>query len=67
MEDEDSDLFLFINSPGGGIIPGIAIYDSVENHPPDVHTICMGIAASMASLILTGGTMTKRLAFPLGL
>jgi ATP-dependent Clp protease protease subunit len=64
MEDEDRDIFLFINSPGGLILPGMAIYDVVSNSPPDVYTICMGIAASMASLILAGGAITKRIAFP---
>nr|YP_009973424.1 clp protease proteolytic subunit [Halophila beccarii]QNH92875.1 clp protease proteolytic subunit [Halophila beccarii] len=66
IEDEIPDIFLFINSPGGGILPGIGIYDSVSNSPPDVNTICMGIAASMACLILTGGAITKRIAFPNG-
>nr|YP_010687938.1 clp protease proteolytic subunit [Pterodon emarginatus]YP_010688020.1 clp protease proteolytic subunit [Pterodon pubescens]QVX29607.1 clp protease proteolytic subunit [Pterodon abruptus]WBR37372.1 clp protease proteolytic subunit [Pterodon emarginatus]WBR37454.1 clp protease proteolytic subunit [Pterodon pubescens] len=64
IEDNTKDLYLFINSPGGGVIPGIAIYDTIQLVQPDVHTICMGLAASMGSFILVGGTITKRLAFP---
>nr|AYP35395.1 clp protease proteolytic subunit [Zingiber spectabile] len=64
IEDHTRDLYLFINSPGGCIIPGIAIFDTMQFVTPDVHTICMGIAASMASFILVGGEITKRLAFP---
>nr|YP_010540120.1 clp protease proteolytic subunit [Amorphophallus albus]UYF20266.1 clp protease proteolytic subunit [Amorphophallus albus]UZS77463.1 clp protease proteolytic subunit [Amorphophallus albus] len=64
IEDKTRDLFLFINSPGGWVIPGIAIFDTMQFVPPDVHTICMGLAASMGSFILVGGEITKRLAFP---
>nr|ANQ38699.1 ATP-dependent Clp protease proteolytic subunit [Cynomorium coccineum] len=64
IEDNKKDLYLFINSPGGWVIPGIAIYDTMQFVIPDVHTICMGLAASMGSLILVGGKITKRLAFP---
>nr|UDZ59546.1 clp protease proteolytic subunit [Albidella oligococca]UDZ59547.1 clp protease proteolytic subunit [Albidella oligococca] len=64
IEDKTKDLFLFINSPGGGVIAGISIYDVMQSVPPDVHTICIGIAASMGSFILAGGEITKRLAFP---
>ncbi|KAK9081036.1 hypothetical protein Scep_031031 [Stephania cephalantha] len=64
LEDENRDLYLFINSPGGWVIPGIAIYDTMQFVLPDVHTICMGLAASMGSFILVGGEITKRLAFP---
>nr|YP_010146702.1 clp protease proteolytic subunit [Dioscorea japonica]QQP00931.1 clp protease proteolytic subunit [Dioscorea japonica]QRG29683.1 clp protease proteolytic subunit [Dioscorea polystachya]UKU08702.1 ATP-dependent Clp protease proteolytic subunit [Dioscorea polystachya] len=64
IEDATRDLYLFINSPGGWVIPGMAIYDTMQFVPPDVHTICMGLAASMGSLILVGGEITKRLAFP---
>nr|YP_010716948.1 clp protease proteolytic subunit [Zingiber purpureum]WDQ40844.1 clp protease proteolytic subunit [Zingiber purpureum]WDQ41279.1 clp protease proteolytic subunit [Zingiber montanum] len=64
IEDHTRDLYLFINSPGGCIIPGIGIFDTMQFVTPDVHTICMGIAASMASFILVGGEITKRLAFP---
>nr|WJE89158.1 ATP-dependent Clp protease proteolytic subunit [Thonningia sanguinea]WJE89175.1 ATP-dependent Clp protease proteolytic subunit [Thonningia sanguinea] len=53
---------LFINSPGGYFIPGISIYDTIQFIKSPVHTICMGIAASMSSIILTGGEFTKRIA-----
>ena len=49
---------------GGWEIPGVAIYDTMQFVRPDVHTICMGLAASMGSFILVGGEITKRLAFP---
>nr|YP_010470936.1 clp protease proteolytic subunit [Bouea macrophylla]UVF62765.1 clp protease proteolytic subunit [Bouea macrophylla] len=64
IEKETEDLYLFINSPGGWVIPGIAIYDTMQFVRPDVRTICMGLAASMGSFLLVGGAITKRLAFP---
>nr|YP_010362653.1 clp protease proteolytic subunit [Euphorbia tithymaloides]UNS16609.1 clp protease proteolytic subunit [Euphorbia tithymaloides] len=64
IESETKDLYLFINSPGGWVIPGIAIYDTMQFVRPDVQTVCMGLAASMGSFILVGGKITKRLAFP---
>nr|QWY89239.1 clp protease proteolytic subunit [Testulea gabonensis] len=64
IESEAKDLYLFINSPGGWVIPGIAIYDTMQFVRPDVQTVCMGLAASMGSFILVGGKITKRLAFP---
>nr|YP_009123098.1 clp protease proteolytic subunit [Cannabis sativa]YP_009170452.1 clp protease proteolytic subunit [Humulus lupulus]YP_010412322.1 ATP-dependent Clp protease proteolytic subunit [Humulus japonicus]QEX95741.1 clp protease proteolytic subunit [Humulus yunnanensis]QWK47285.1 clp protease proteolytic subunit [Chaetachme aristata]QWK48062.1 clp protease proteolytic subunit [Pteroceltis tatarinowii]AJK91447.1 clp protease proteolytic subunit [Cannabis sativa]AKX33573.1 clp protease proteolytic s len=64
IEDDTKDLYLFINSPGGWVIPGLAIYDTMQFVQPDVQTICMGLAASMGSFILVGGEITKRLAFP---
>lgn len=64
IEDDTKDLYLFINSPGGWVIPGVALYDTMQFVQPDVHTICMGAAASMGSFILVGGEITKRLAFP---
>nr|YP_009862726.1 clp protease proteolytic subunit [Pellacalyx yunnanensis]YP_010283831.1 clp protease proteolytic subunit [Carallia brachiata]YP_010349535.1 ATP-dependent Clp protease proteolytic subunit [Carallia diplopetala]QKD76102.1 clp protease proteolytic subunit [Pellacalyx yunnanensis]UKZ50985.1 clp protease proteolytic subunit [Carallia brachiata]UNW51316.1 ATP-dependent Clp protease proteolytic subunit [Carallia diplopetala] len=64
MESETKDLYLFINSPGGWVIPGVAIYDTMQFVQPDVQTVCMGLAASMGSFILVGGKITKRLAFP---
>ncbi|YP_009186193.1 ATP-dependent Clp protease proteolytic subunit (chloroplast) [Juglans regia] len=64
IEDDTKDLYLFINSPGGWVIPGVAIYDTMQFVGPDVQTICMGLAASMGSFILVGGEITKRLAFP---
>nr|YP_010934472.1 ATP-dependent Clp protease proteolytic subunit 1 [Bruguiera hainesii]QWE50514.1 ATP-dependent Clp protease proteolytic subunit1 [Bruguiera cylindrica]QWE50598.1 ATP-dependent Clp protease proteolytic subunit1 [Bruguiera gymnorhiza]QWE50849.1 ATP-dependent Clp protease proteolytic subunit1 [Bruguiera sexangula]QWE50681.1 ATP-dependent Clp protease proteolytic subunit1 [Bruguiera hainesii]UIE10352.1 Clp protease proteolytic subunit [Bruguiera sexangula] len=63
MESETKDLYLFINSPGGWVIPGVAIYDTMQFVQPDVQTVCMGLAASMGSFILVGGKITKRLAF----
>nr|YP_010760340.1 clp protease proteolytic subunit [Cuscuta pacifica]WEY30284.1 clp protease proteolytic subunit [Cuscuta pacifica] len=64
IQDDPKDIFLFINSPGGGIISGLAIYDSMQVVRPDTQTICVGLAASMACFLLVGGTITKRLAFP---
>nr|WRW11042.1 ATP-dependent Clp protease proteolytic subunit 1 [Lathraea japonica] len=64
MEDESKDLYLFINSPGGWVIPGISLYDTMQFVRPEVHTICMGLAGSIGSFILVGGEITKRLAFP---
>nr|QFK69477.1 clp protease proteolytic subunit [Ixonanthes chinensis] len=64
MESETKDLYLFINSPGGWVMPGIAIYDTMQFIRPDVQTVCMGLAASMGSFILVAGKITKRLAFP---
>lgn len=64
MEDESKDLYLFINSPGGWVIPGVSVYDTMQFVRPEVHTICMGLAASMGSFLLVGGEITKRLAFP---
>nr|WKF50448.1 clpP protease proteolytic subunit [Iris kolpakowskiana] len=64
IEDNTKDLFLFINCPGGGVIGGIGIYDTMQLVPPDVHTICMGLAASMGSFILVGGEITQRIALP---
>nr|YP_009560148.1 clp protease proteolytic subunit [Vandenboschia speciosa]AZZ71273.1 clp protease proteolytic subunit [Vandenboschia speciosa] len=63
-EDETKDMFLYINSPGGAVLPGISVYDAMQFVVPDVHTICMGLAASMGSFILTGGEITKRIALP---
>nr|YP_011002705.1 clp protease proteolytic subunit [Hoya verticillata]WNS64402.1 clp protease proteolytic subunit [Hoya verticillata] len=64
IEDNTKDQYLFINSPGGWIIPGIGIYDAMQFVQADVHTVGMGLAASMGSFILLGGAITKRLAFP---
>ncbi|GJU31825.1 Clp protease proteolytic subunit [Tanacetum coccineum] len=57
IEDDTKDLYLFINSPGGWVIPGVALYDTMQFVQPDVHTICMGSAASMGSFILEGWVM----------
>jgi ATP-dependent Clp protease, protease subunit len=62
--DPDKDISLYINSPGGSIYAGLAIYDTMQFIKPDVQTICFGMAMSMGSLLLTGGTEGKRLALP---
>jgi ATP-dependent Clp protease, protease subunit len=62
--DPDKDISIYINSPGGDVYSGLAIYDTMQFIKPDVTTICFGIAASMGSLLLTGGTNGKRLALP---
>jgi len=63
-EDESKDMYLYINSPGGAVLAGISVYDAMQFVVPDVHTICMGLAASMGSFISTGGEITKRIALP---
>nr|YP_010344426.1 clp protease proteolytic subunit [Solanum rubicaule]YP_011028610.1 clp protease proteolytic subunit [Solanum torvum]UNZ87843.1 clp protease proteolytic subunit [Solanum rubicaule]WNT97552.1 clp protease proteolytic subunit [Solanum torvum] len=64
MEDEDKELYMFINSPGGWVAPGLALYDTMQYVRPDIHTICIGLAASMSSVVLVGGEVNKRIAFP---
>ncbi|MCK5568566.1 MAG: ATP-dependent Clp endopeptidase proteolytic subunit ClpP [Spirochaetes bacterium] len=63
-EDPDRDVFLYINSPGGFITAGLAIYDTMQYVRPDVSTICIGQAASMAAVLLCAGTNKKRYALP---
>ena len=63
-EDPDKDIFLYINSPGGSITSLFAIYDTMQYIKPDVNTVCMGMAASAAAVILAGGTHGKRYALP---
>jgi ATP-dependent Clp protease protease subunit len=63
-EDPDKDISIYINSPGGDVYSGLAIYDTIQFIKPDVATICFGIAMSMGSLLLTGGAKGKRLALP---
>jgi ATP-dependent Clp protease protease subunit len=63
IEDDIKHLYLFINSPRGWVIPGVAIYDTMQFVRPDVQTICIGLATSMGSFILVGGEITNRLAF----
>lgn len=63
-EDPDKDIFLYINSPGGSITSGMAIYDTMKYIKPDVVTICVGMAASMGQFLLTAGTRGKRFALP---
>ena len=64
-EDPDKDIHLYINSPGGVVTAGLAIYDTMQYIKPDVSTICIGQAASMGSLLLTAGTKGKRFALSL--
>lgn len=63
-EDPDRDISLYINSPGGSITAGLAIYDTMQFIRPDVQTICVGQAASMAAVLLAGGAKGKRFALP---
>jgi ATP-dependent Clp protease protease subunit len=63
-EDPDKDISLYINSPGGSVYAGLAIYDTMQFIKPDVQTICVGIAMSMGALLLAGGTDGKRMALP---
>jgi ATP-dependent Clp protease protease subunit len=63
-EDPDKDIDMYINSPGGSVTAGLAIYDTMQLVRPDVATICAGMAASMGSILLTGGTLGKRYALP---
>lgn len=63
-EDPDKDIQLFINSPGGSITAGMAIYDTMQYITPDVSTICVGMAASMGAFLLAGGAKGKRYALP---
>lgn len=63
-ENPDKDVHLYINSPGGSVSAGLAIYDTMQYIRPDVSTICVGMAASMASVLLAAGTKGKRYALP---
>jgi ATP-dependent Clp protease protease subunit len=63
-EDPDKDISVYINSPGGSVYAGLAIYDTMQFIKPDVQTICVGIAMSMGSLLLSGGAKGKRMALP---
>jgi ATP-dependent Clp protease, protease subunit len=63
-EDPDKDISVYINSPGGSVYAGMAIYDTMQFIKPDVSTICCGIAMSMGALLLAGGAPGKRLALP---
>src|SRR5436305_9086427 len=63
-EDPDKDICLYVNSPGGVVYAGLAIYDTMQFIKPDVQTVCCGIAMSMGALILTGGAPGKRMALP---
>ncbi len=63
-EDPDKDISMYINSPGGSVYAGLAIYDTMQYIKPDVQTICVGIAMSMGALLLSGGAAGKRMATP---
>lgn len=63
-EDPDKDIYLYINSPGGYVSSGLAIYDTMQYIKPNVVTICMGLSASIAALLLAAGTKGKRYALP---
>ena len=64
IADPTWDIFLFINSPGGFVVPGVLIFDTMQWVSPVVHTICLGVAASMGAFILVGGEITQRVALP---
>ena len=64
MEDQDKDISIYINSPGGSITSGLAIYDTIQFLKPDVSTYCIGQAASMGAVLLGAGTKGKRYALP---
>ena len=63
-QDPDKDISIYINSPGGSVYSGLAIYDTMRFVKPDIHTMCVGVAMSMGSLLLAGGTKGKRAALP---
>src|SRR6516164_377143 len=63
-QDPEKDISLYINSPGGSVYAGLAIYDTMQFIKPDVQTICVGIAMSMGALLLAGGANGKRMALP---
>ena len=63
-EDPDKDISLYINSPGGSVTAGMALYDTMQYIKPDVSTICVGLAASMGAFLLSGGAKGKRFALP---
>ena len=63
-QDPDKDIFLYINSPGGSVTAGMAIYDTMNYIKPDVSTICVGMAASMGAFLLSSGAKGKRFALP---
>ena len=63
-EDPDKDINIYINSPGGSVSSGLAIYDTMQYIRPEISTICIGMAASMAAVLLAGGTKGKRTALP---
>ena len=64
-QDPDKDIQFYINSPGGSVTAGLAIYDTMQYIKPDVSTICIGMAASMGAFLLSSGTKGKRIALPM--
>src|SRR6266542_716760 len=64
-EDPERDIFFYINSPGGSVTAGLAIYDTMQYVRPQISTVCVGQAASMAAVLLSAGTRAKRFALPL--
>jgi ATP-dependent Clp protease protease subunit len=63
-QDPEKDISIYINTPGGSVYSGLAIYDTMKFVKPDIHTMCVGVAMSMGSLLLAGGTKGKRAALP---
>ena len=63
-EDPEKDISIYLNSPGGSVYAGLAIYDTMQYIKPDVQTICVGVAMSMGALLLAGGASGKRMALP---
>ena len=63
-EDPDKDISIYVNSPGGSVYAGLAVYDTMQYIKPDVQTVCVGIAMSMGAVLLAGGTTGKRMALP---
>jgi len=63
-EDPEKDISIYVNSPGGSVYAGLAIYDTMQYIKPDLQTICVGVAMSMGALLLAGGTSGKRMALP---
>ena len=63
-EDPDKDISIYINSPGGSVYAGLAVYDTMQYIKPDVQTVCVGIAMSMGAILLAGGAPGKRMALP---
>jgi ATP-dependent Clp protease, protease subunit len=63
-EDPDKDISIYINTPGGSVYAGLAIYDAMQFIKPDIQTICVGVAMSMGALLLAGGSEEKRMALP---
>ncbi len=63
-EDPEKDIYLYINSPGGSVMAGLGIFDTINHIRPDVSTICLGLAASMGAFLLSAGTKGKRMSLP---